>query len=133
MSLNDPDRIDRLYDRIELENPPPNFTGRLMARLNALRRIQRVSAALSLAGLALLGVCAFALGRGLTISGVLDTLGLLLGNLDVAGALAGDFAAALLDAVPWLDVAAVAVAIAVIAFVSAVLPRWLAARMARTG
>lgn len=127
------DDLDRLYDRIELENPRPNFTGRVMARVQELRRIQRITTTVSLAGLALLGVCAFALGRGLTFSGALDYVGLLLANLDVAPAMLDDFAAALFDSIPWLNVLAAGAGIALLAFATAVLPRLLAARRPKAG
>ncbi len=127
------DDLDRLYDRIELVNARPNFTGRVMARVQELRRIQRITTTVSLVGLALLGVCAFALGRGLTFSGALDYVALLFANLDVAPAMLDDFAAALLDSIPWLDVMAVGAGIAVFAFATAVLPRLLAGRHTRAG
>ncbi|MBI5879330.1 MAG: hypothetical protein HZB53_16910 [Chloroflexi bacterium] len=133
MKPNEPDELDRLYDRIELANPPPNFTGRVLARVQELRRIQSISAAVSLVGLALLGMFAFVLGRGLTFSGALDYLALLLGNLDVAGSMADDFAAALLDAVPWGDVIAVGAGILAVWCAVVVLPRWLAAQGAKAG
>ena len=133
MMPHTPDDLDRLYDRIELENPRPNFTGRIMARVQELRRIQRISTTVSLAGLVFLGVCAFALGRGLTFSGATDYLVLLFGNLDVASGMLDDFAAALFDSIPWLDVLTVGAGIAAFAFATAVLPRLLAARRTKAG
>lgn len=122
------DELDRLYSRIELDNPRPNFTGRVMARVRAFQRIQRISAALSLLALAALGVFAFALGRGLTFSGVLDYVQLLLNNLDVAIYGADDIASALLDAMPWDELLAVIAGIVAVWLVAVKLPRSLSER-----
>jgi hypothetical protein len=119
------DDIDRLYAKLEWQNPRPNFTGRVRARVRTARRIQRISAMASLSALIALGVFAFALGRGLTFSGALDYLGVLVNNLDVVMGAADDFVQALLDVIPWTETIAVLLSIVGVWVASVVLPRWL--------
>ena len=121
------DDLDRLYAKLEWENPRANFTGRVMARARTAQRtlqyIERISAALSLVALLALGAFAFALGRGLTFSGALDYFSVLFNNLDVARDSADDFVQALADVIPWAETIAVALSIAGVWFASVVLPR----------
>lgn len=119
------DDLDRLYEKMEWENPRPNFTGRVMARARLTRRIQRVSAAISLVALGALGVFAFALGRGLTLSGAFDYIGVLLTNLDLVGSEADLFAQALTDVIPWMEMTAVLLSLMALWIASVALTRLL--------
>ncbi len=123
-----PDDLDRLYTKLEWENPRANLAGRVLARVYAAQRVQRVSAVLSLVALTALGVGAFALGRGLSVSGTLDYLALLINNLDVAADAADDFVSALLDVMPWTEVIAVLLGMAGLWLTSVALPRFGANR-----
>ncbi|MCA1554802.1 MAG: hypothetical protein LC737_10525 [Chloroflexi bacterium] len=125
------DELDRLYEKIEWENPRPNFTGRVLARVRWQRRVQRISTAATVCALGLLAVFGFALGRGLTISGALDYLALLFNNLDVAMSAADDFIAALNDVLPWTEIVAVLLGVLAVWIASVVLPRLLARRQPR--
>ena len=69
MSNDLPDDLDRLYSKLEWENPRPNLSARVMARIQMARQTQRVSAVFSMLALLALGIFAFALGRGMTLSG----------------------------------------------------------------
>ncbi len=128
MSSEERDDLDRLYERIEWENPREQFTPRVMARVRATQRAQRISAAFTVAALALLAACGFALGRGLTFAGTLDYLGLIVNNLDLVGGAADDFIAGLGDVVPWLELLAVGFGLSCVWAASVVLPHWLAGR-----
>ncbi|MEP7198176.1 MAG: hypothetical protein ABI874_00045 [Chloroflexota bacterium] len=123
-----PDDLDRLYTKLEWENPRANLAGRVLARVYAAQRVQRVSAVLSLVALTALGVGAFALGRGLSVSGTLDYLALLINNLDVAADAADDFVSALLDVMPWTEVIAVLLGMVGLWLTSVALPRFWANR-----
>ncbi len=125
MSSDIRDELDRLYEKIEWENPRANFTGRVVARVRWAKRAQRVSTTVTLIALALLGVFGFALGRGLTFSGALDYFTLVVNNVDLISSAADDFIAALGDVMPWTEILAVTLSIALIWTASALLPRWL--------
>ncbi len=129
MNTEPRDDLDRLYAKLEWENPRANFTGRVMARVRMAQRtmksIERISMVLSLVALLALGVFAFALGRGLTFSGALDYFGVLINNFDVALDSADDFVQALADVIPWVETIAVALSIAGVWIASVVLPRIL--------
>jgi hypothetical protein len=131
MSNEQPDELDRLYGKIEWENPRPNLSARVMARIRVTQRVQRISAALSLVALAALGVFAFALGRGMTLSGTLDYVIVLSTNLDVMFDGADEFLSALVDGVPWLTVAALFISALGLWLASVVLPRFLTTRQSR--
>ena len=119
-----PDDLDRLYAKLEWQNPSANFAGRVLARVSAAQRVQRISAVLSLAALAALGVFAFALGRGLSLNGTLDYLAVLFSNLDVAADATDDFVSALLDLMPWTEVIAVLLGMVGLWLASIALPRF---------
>jgi len=131
MSSEERDELDRLYARLEWENPREKFTQRVMARVQWAERAQRISMALTLVALALLGVFGFALGRGLTISGAFDYAGLVFDNVDLVTNAADDFIAALSDVVPWLNLLAVALGLVCVWVAAVLLPRWLARRGGR--
>jgi hypothetical protein len=118
-----PDDLDRLFAKMEWDNPRSNFAARVIQRAHGVQRIQRASSILSLAALAVLGVFAFALGRGLTLSGTLDYLAVLATNLDVAIEATDDFVLALLAVAPWLEIAAVVLGALMLWLTSIVLPR----------
>jgi hypothetical protein len=118
-----PDDLDRLYTKLEWEDPPSNFAAHVRQRAQAVQRIQRASSVLSLIALAVLGVLAFALGRGLTLSGTLDYLEVLVTNLDVAFGATDDFVQALLAVAPWPEIAAVLLGSLGLWLTSIVLPR----------
>ena len=125
------DDLDRLYAKMEWDNPRPNFSARVMRRALAFQRVQRASSILSLVALALLGMFAFALGRGLTFYGTLDYLAVLATNLDVALGSTDDFILALLAVAPWLEIVAVAVGALVLGLTSIVLPRVWSGRQSK--
>jgi hypothetical protein len=127
-----PDDLDRLYAKIEWDNPRSNFAARVIKRAHGVQRIQRASSVLSLAALAVLGVFAFALGRGLTLSGTLDYLAVLATNLDVAVEASDDFVLALLAVAPWLEIAAVVLGALILWLTSIVLPRVWSNRQSRS-
>jgi hypothetical protein len=114
MSNQTPDDLDRLYSKLEWENPRSNFAARVMQRVQMAQQVQRVSAVLSLLALAALGIFAFAFGRGLTITGTLDYVIVLMSNLDVTLDEANDFLSAVVDRIPWLALAALGVSAAAI-------------------
>jgi hypothetical protein len=120
-----PDDLDRLYDKMQWENPPVNFTGRVFARTQRAQRVQRVSAIATLIALILLGVFGYGLGRGLAFSGTLDFLSTLATNLDLFIDAADDIWQALLDIVPWLELTAVLLSIFGIWLATTALPRLL--------
>ena len=126
-----PDDLDRLYAKMEWENPRSNFSARVMRRALAVQRIQRASSILSLVALAVLGVFAFALGRGLTFYGTLDYLAVLATNLDVAVGSTDDFILALVAVAPWLEIAAVLAGALVLGLTSIVLPRVWSGRQSK--
>ena len=126
-----PDDLDRLYAKMEWENPRTNFSARVMQRELALQRVQRASSILSLIALAVLGVFAYALGRGLTFYGTLDYLAVLATNLDVAVGSTDDFLLALLAVAPWLEIVAVMAGALVLWVTSIVLPRFWSGRQSK--
>jgi len=128
-----PDELDRLYARLEWENPRSNFVERVAGRIEAVRRIERISSVASFSALIVLGFFAFTLGRGLTLSGTLDYLGLLLSNLDIAMTSADEFVVALFDAMPWVEIAAVSVGVTGVWLASVALPRSLTGRKSKAG
>ena len=128
-----PDDLDRLYAKMEWESPRPNFSARVMQRALALQRVQRASSILSLVALAVLGVFAFALGRGLTFDGTLDYLEVLVTNLDVALGSTDDFLLALVAVAPWLEIGAVLAGALVLWLTSIVLPRVWSGRQSKLG
>jgi hypothetical protein len=119
------DDLDQLYDKLQWENPSPNFTGRVLARAQHAYRAQRISMVSSLVALAALGIGGFALGRGLTFSGTLDFLGVLASNLDFIADAADDVWQAFLDIAPWTELSVVVLCIIGIWLAATVLPRWL--------
>lgn len=123
MNSEPPDDLDRLYAKMEWQSPRPNISALVMQRLAVLRRVQRVSSILSLLALAVLGLFAFALGRGLTFGGMLDYLGVLSSNMDVVLASTDDFLFALQAVVPWPEVGAVVIGALILGLTSIVLPR----------
>ena|SRR5438270_4315375 len=123
-----PDDLDQLYAKIEWQSPRSNLAALVMQRVAALQRVQRVSSILSLVALAVLGIFAFALGRGLTFGGMLDYLGVLTSNMDVVLASADDFLFALLAVVPWPEIGAVVVGALFLWLTSIVLPRFWSGR-----
>ena len=131
MSNDLPDDLDRLYSKLEWENPRPNLSARVMARIQMARQTQRVSAVFSMLALLALGIFAFALGRGMTLSGTVDYLIVLSANLDVMFDATDEFLSALFDGVPWLDVAALIVSVLCLWLASVALPRYLTARQSR--
>ena len=126
------DDLDRLYAKLEWQNPRPNFTGRVLARVRLTQQTQRISAIASLIALLTLGIFAFALGRGLTFSGALDYLSVLVNNLDVVTGAADDFTQALLDVIPWTETIAVLLSIVGVWVASVVLPRLLSRWQSRS-
>jgi hypothetical protein len=120
-----PDDLDRLYDKLQWENLPPNFTARVWAHVQRERRIQRISAVATLSALGLLALFGFALGRGLTFSGTLDFLNTLVTNLDLWWDATDEIGQALLDIAPWFELSAVLLSFMGIWIVTTVLPRLL--------
>jgi hypothetical protein len=120
-----PDDLDCLYDKLQWENPPANFTGRVLAQTQRTRRVQRVSTSATLLALTLLGVFGYGLGRGLAFSGTLDFLSALMVNLDLFIDAADDIWQALLDIVPWLELTAVLLSVFGIWLATTALPRLL--------
>jgi hypothetical protein len=133
MNPEHPDDLDRLYAKMEWESPRANFSALVMRRALAVQRIQRVSSILSLVALAVLGVFAFALGRGLTFYGTLDYLAVLATNLDVAVGSTDDFILALLAVAPWLEIGAVLAGALILCLTSIVLPRVWSGRQSKLG
>jgi hypothetical protein len=126
-----PDDLDQVYAKLEWENPPPNLSARVMARVRATQRVQRMSTLLSLVALFALGLFAFTLGRGLTLSGTLDYLLVLAANLDVAFDGTDEFVSALLDGIPWVEVGAVLLSGLGLWLASVALPRVLINRRSK--
>ena len=96
-----------------------------MARVQWSQRIQLISTITTLFALLLLGIFAYALGRGLTFSGALDYLATLTTNFDLVSDATDEFILAWLDLLPWTELIAVVLCVVGVGVTSYLLPRFL--------
>lgn len=109
------DEIEQLLARLDSVAPPPDFVAGVMARVREgevarwSRWQQAVFGAVYLVALALLAVLAFRTGGAMEHSGVRDLLQLAARDIAAVKASPGAYAQALIEAMPWLHLAALAI------------------------
>ncbi len=113
MGLQDRDDIDALYERLELVDPPSGLAGRVLSR--TVGRDQRANAwrwgvviwsALSLMATGTLALLSVSLGWELHQSGSLYLLRATMGDFDLLMSIRSEFLQAVLETVPWFNLAA---------------------------
>ena len=108
------DDVERLLTRLESVAPPADFVGGVMARVRQgevarwSRWQQSAFGAVYLVALALLALLAFRTGAAMEHSGVRDLLQLAARDIATVKASPGTYARALVEAMPWLHLAALA-------------------------
>jgi hypothetical protein len=106
-----PDDVDRLFARLEPIAPPADFARRVAQATYGAPAPERVRwrwVAFDAVALVLLALLSVNLGISLHESGALDLVALVLLDLDSAREGMGAIAAALLETLPWLQVALLA-------------------------
>ena len=109
------DEIEQLLARLDSVAPPPDFVTGVMARVREgevarwPRWQQAVFGAVYLVALALLAVLAFRTGGAMEHSGVRDLLQLAARDIAAVKASPGTYLQAVIEAMPWLHLAALAV------------------------
>ncbi len=117
------DDLDRLFGRLEPVEPPPDLVARVLAGTTARApgRRELVWGLLDLAALLALAVLSVSLGTALAESGGIELARAGLANFELLADAPGDFLLALAETLPWLQVAAVAVDLAIVYALSRVL------------
>ena len=109
------DEVERLLSRLNAVEPPADFVSGVLARVRQgevarwSRWQQAAFGAAYLLALALLALLAFATGAAMEHSGVRDLLQLALRDIAAVKASPNVYLSALLEAMPWLNLAALAI------------------------
>jgi hypothetical protein len=135
-SPEDADDVDRLFARLAQLPPPRDFGANVMGAVHAYcpGRLPMARATggplrwalADLAAVIALGLLAFVVGQTLAGSGTLDLLDALASDAAVLGLLPGEALLALLDTVPWLELAGLALMLVVVRWCTRGLTRALA-------
>ena len=130
------DEMERLLARLNAVEPPADFVAGVMARVRQgevarwSRWQQAAFGAAYVLTLVLLAVLAFATGAAMEHSGVRDLLQLAARDIEAVKTSPGLYASALLEAMPWLHLAALALDGLVLALSTRLLLKVAAPRVA---
>ena len=122
------DDVDRLYLRLTQLPAPHDFAANVMAAVQAVRPspAQIYWALAELLATALLALLAFATGRALVGGGTVDLVRAIFADAGVLRVTPADALLALADAIPWIELLAVGLALACVAYCARGLGRSLA-------
>lgn len=122
-----PDDVDRLFAELRPVDPPGDLLAGVLTSVGARPLPPRAVPWLlvNLAALALLGLVAVLLGQALATSGTLDILTLALVDSDLLASGAEDLLAALIESLPWANLASLAAALALVVVAARCLGREL--------
>lgn len=122
------DDVDRLYARLTQLPPPHQFAAHVMAAVQVARpRPEQLYWALAeLVATVALAALAFVAGRALVGGGAVDLVRAIVADAEVLSVTPADALIALADAIPWIELLGVGLALACVAYCARGLGRALA-------